>query len=123
VLAELGCGDVSTITVLNKMDVVKEDSAAHLLRIRLPDAVEVSALRGDGTDRLTERVLQHMRSYYVTLTLDSDAANGKLQAYVRKHGHVLGQVCCDGRVRLEVRLPSEEVPRVVALGGTVVKQT
>ncbi len=122
VLAELGCGDVSTITVLNKMDAVMEDSAAHLLRIRLPDAVEVSALRGDGTDRLTERVLQHMRSYYVTLTLDSDAANGKLQAYVRKHGHVLGQECCDGRVRLEVRLPSQEVPRVVALGGTVVKQ-
>ncbi|MEE8385717.1 MAG: GTPase HflX, partial [Dehalococcoidia bacterium] len=123
VLDELGCGEVSTITVLNKIDALEDDSAAHLLRIRLPEAVEVSALRGEGLERLTDRVLQQMRGRYVTLTLDSDAANGKLQAYVRKHGYVLGQACCDGRVRLEVRLPSPEVQRVIALGGTVVQQT
>jgi GTP-binding protein HflX len=120
VLDELGCADVPVIVVLNKMDAVNDDSAAHLLRVSLSNLVEVSALEGAGLPQVAEGVLRHMRGRTVRLTMETDTGNGKLLAYVREHGHVFGQEFLDGRVRLELHLPAAEVPRAVALGGVVV---
>ncbi|MBN2561132.1 MAG: GTPase HflX [Phycisphaerae bacterium] len=121
VLEDIGCHEISTITVLNKIDAVGDDSAAHILRVSLSDAVEVSALTGEGLSNLTDRVLRHIRSHHVRLTLDSDASNGRLLAYLRKHGDILGQEFRDGRLRLDLRLPSAEVQRVIDLGGVVIE--
>ena len=121
VLEELGCKDIPIVTVLNKADAVSEDSAAYLLRVAVPEAVEVSALRGAGLPDLTERVIGLMRSRYARVTVEGDVANGRLMAYVRKYGQVLGQEFEDGRMRLDVRLPTAEVPRVIGLGGIVVQ--
>lgn len=117
VLDEIGCGDIPTINVLNKADAIEDQSAAHVLRVSLPDVVEVSAVRGDGIDTLRDRVLQHIRQDYTRLTLDSDSGNGKLLAYIGRHGHILGQDYTDSRMRLDVRLPTAEIPRVLALGA------
>jgi hypothetical protein len=70
---------------------------------------------------LTERVIGLMRSRYARVTIEGDVANGRLVAYVRKYGQVLGQEFEDGRMRLDVRLPTAEVPRVIGLGGIVVQ--
>lgn len=121
VLAELGCEDIARINVLNKIDAVDEDSALHLLRLNLENAVEVSAATGAGLGDLCERVLQLMRDRYVRITIEADTGNGKLLAYVSKHGHILGTDYFDDRMRLDLRLPTAEVSRVINLGGTVVE--
>ncbi len=117
VLDEIGCANVPRINVLNKTDLVADDSAAHYLRPSLPDAVEISALTGRGLDVLRERVLEHIRSRYVTLTLDADPANGRLFSYVSRYGHILRQEYLHGKARLQVRLPTAEVQRVIDLGA------
>lgn len=120
VLSEIGCGDRERIVVLNKIDAAGDDAALHCLRLRLPDAVEASAKTGAGLEKLRDRVAEHMRDQYVRLTLESDTGNGKLLAYLNRHGEILGQDYGEQFVRLDLRLPVAEVQRVVNLGGRVV---
>lgn len=121
VLGEMGCADIPRINVLNKIDAIDDDSAIHILRVTLADPVEISAATGQGIEVLKDRVLGRMRDRYVRLTLGAAAANGKLVAYVSKHGHILGQEYADGRVRLDLRLPTGEVQRVINLGGEILE--
>jgi len=120
VLDELGCKDILRIDVLNKVDALGDDSAIPLLRAKLRDPVEVSALSGAGLGDLKEHVLRHVRDRYVRLTIEMESSNGRLLAYLSKHGHILERSYEDGAVQLDVRLPTPEVQRVVNLGGRVI---
>ncbi len=122
VLTELGCADIPRLNVLNKIDTAGDDASLPLLRVQLEDAVEISAMTGQGIDRLRERVLELMRGRYVRITIETHTGNGRLLAYVSKHGHILGQDYEDDRIRLDLRLPTAEVPRVINLGGTVIER-
>lgn len=122
VLAELGCEDIPRLNVLNKIDAAGEEASLPLLRVQLDDAVEISAMTGQGLDILRDRVIELMRGRYVRITVETHTANGRLLAYVSKHGHILGQEYEDDMMRLDLRLPTAEVPRVVNLGGTVVER-
>lgn len=119
VLDELGCSGIRRINVLNKVDALSDDSAIPLLRVKLRDPVEVSALSGAGLAELKEQVLRHVRDRYVRLTIEMESSNGRLLAYLSKHGHILDRSYQDGAVHLDVRLPTPEVQRVVNLGGRV----
>jgi GTPase len=119
VLESLDCQDIPTIKVLNKIDLVEDGSDAHYLRLSLPDAVEISAMTGKGLDVLKQRIVDQVRSRYVTLTLEADSANGKLFSYISKYGHILQQDYVEGRARLLVRLPTAEVQRVIDLGAAI----
>jgi GTP-binding protein HflX len=121
VLMELGCADIPRLNVLNKTDVAGDESSIHILRHGLTEAVEVSAFTGEGLDRLTARVLEQMRHRYVRLTVNSDAGNGRLLAYVSRHGHILHQRYEDSRLRLDLRIPRTEMQRVTRLGGEIVE--
>lgn len=120
VLTDLGCHDIPRVNVLNKVDCIDDMSAIHILRHSLPDAIEVSAVTGEGVDRLTDRVLEFMRNRYVRLRIETDAGNGKLLAYLSKYGHILGHEYHGRTVALDVRLPTGEVRRVQNLGGHIV---
>ncbi len=121
VLDQLGCGGITVINVLNKADLVRDDSAAHYLRIRLPNVVETSAATGEGLNQLKQAVIDQVREAFTTLTVEADSGNGKLIAYVRKHGSILSQEYDERKVRFHLRLPPGEVQRVVDLGATVVE--
>ena len=120
VLEELGCQDIPTVNVLNKIDAVQDDSAIHLLRLRMQDAVETSARTGEGLEELKQHVLDRMRDRYVRLTIETESGNGRLLAYLNQHGHILDQTYTDGTVQIDLRLPTPEVQRVVNLGGRVI---
>jgi len=55
VLEEIGAGDKPRLLVLNKADLLGED-ARDEIGLRHPDAVLVSALSGEGLDKLRDRV-------------------------------------------------------------------
>lgn len=120
VLTELGCGEIPRLNVLNKVDAVEDDGSMQLLRNSLPNAVEISARDGFGLTELRDVVLQHMRDRYTRLRIRTASSNGKLLAYVSQYGHILDQSYEDSDVILDVRLPTQEVARVLNLGGRVV---
>jgi GTP-binding protein HflX len=55
VLEEIGAGERPRLLVLNKADLLDEDERSEVL-LRHPDAVLVSALEGEGLDRLRDRI-------------------------------------------------------------------
>ena len=87
------------------------------LSVAIPGTFTLSAKTGNGVNELVEAVIGRMRGRYVRAKVHAAAANGRLLAYVRQYGHVLGQTYEDGTVILDLRLPNAEVPRVQALGG------
>lgn len=123
VLEELGCRETARINVLNKIDVLHDDSEIQLLRAAMPEAVEISAVTGAGIDELHERVVERVRGRYTRVTLEASASNGKLIAYLSRHGHILDRQYDEGNVRLDVRVPTQELPRVLQLGATQIPAT
>ncbi len=120
VLDEIGCHDTPRLNVLNKVDALDDESSIHILRANHEDAVEISALTGKGIDELTERILDRVRGRYVRVILEASATNGRLLSYLSQYAHILDRSYTDGTMRLDVRLPTQELPRVLNLGATVI---
>jgi GTP-binding protein HflX len=55
VLDELGAGEKTIVTVLNKIDLVADPQQLAALERRFPGAVPISAISGEGTDTLLRR--------------------------------------------------------------------
>lgn len=123
VLGELGCRETARINVLNKIDALGDNSEIQLLRAAMPEAVEISAVTGAGLDELRQRVIERVRGRYARVMLEASASNGKLLAYLSRHGHILDRHYEDGSVRLDVRVPTQELPRVLQLGATQISPT
>ena len=56
VLGELGADSKRAITVLNKMDLVRDEATLHALRLHFPDGVFVSVHTGHGLGELLHRM-------------------------------------------------------------------
>ncbi len=56
VLGELGADEKRMITVLNKVDLVKDESTLHTLRLHFPDGVFASVRTGEGLQELLHRM-------------------------------------------------------------------
>jgi GTP-binding protein HflX len=68
VLAEIGAGAIPEVLVLNKVDVLSEMDRERAAR-RFADAVAISALTGEGTEALLERVALELPRPPVEVTL------------------------------------------------------
>jgi GTPase len=56
VLGELGADSKRMLTVLNKMDMVKDESTVHGLRLHFPDGIFISVQSGHGLNELLHRM-------------------------------------------------------------------
>ena len=88
VLEELGCDKDRVLCVLNKVDCVTDTDDLVVLRARLPNAVCVSATRGDGIEELSRVVAEHRRRDWVWVRLTVPAGEGKVQALARARCHI-----------------------------------
>jgi GTP-binding protein HflX len=114
VLGELrGEGELTapTIDVLNKVDQLGDNARHATLRQaeRDPDTVAISALTGEGCDRLLDTVDQRLAAsrniYKLTLSL----ADGAAIAWLYRHGEVLDRRDADGQAHITVGLdPADE---------------
>jgi GTP-binding protein HflX len=68
VLHEIGAAELPVLLVLNKIDLV-DRLAERRLSNRFPDAVQVSALTGEGLDTLRERVAAHFGNRFEEVRL------------------------------------------------------
>jgi GTP-binding protein HflX len=90
VLAEIGAGGIAEVLALNKVDLVSELDRQRLA-LRSPDAVAISALTGEGLDRLLERVARAIPRFPVTVTALLPHARGDLVAMLHREAEVLSE--------------------------------
>ena len=103
-LDELDVADRPTILVLNKVDRLEERRPVEtLLATRV--GVAVSAVAGEGLDRLRGAIESAQRPFGAAVTLRIPHGDGAALALCYEHGRVRSRTDEDGHVTLEAELP------------------
>ncbi len=112
VLHEIGIDEKDTLLVLNKTDAV--ESSAHLQGVlhRYPNAIPVSARTRDGLDRLAIGVSDALSRSFRDVEIRMGVDNGKLMAFLARHGEVLSKTFDDMHVTMHCRLPQKYLGRI-----------
>jgi GTP-binding protein HflX len=110
VLSEIGAGDKPRILVLNKIDLLDADQRAEV-RIRLPDAIPVSASTGEGLEVLKAEIDRVFEDTMAPVELFVPYSQGaRLHDLHEVAGHIEREDEPDG-VRVRTRLPSGQIHR------------
>ena len=107
VLEEIGAADIPRLSVLNKVDLVAPDSP---LRLRLDDAVPVSAATGEGIEELRSALRQRLAAGHVRVELKVPYAESRLLGLLRAGGRIERQVAAADGYRVSAVVP----PRLAA---------
>ena len=91
VLKEIGGGDAPRIEAWNKIDLLGEDEAerARAEAARREDVAMLSALTGEGVERLLAGVSERLRKENKVRTVTIPAGDGELIAWLHANGEVL----------------------------------
>jgi GTP-binding protein HflX len=105
VLEELGLSEQPTILVLNKADRVPDRSFLDVLRAHHRDSVTISAVGGDGLDRLEQAVRESLNERALDAEVETGVENGRVLAYLAQHAQIHRTYYDEDRVMLQCRLP------------------
>lgn len=126
VLADLGVvdarGETTTIPIVeawNKLDLLGAEDRAELVQVAASDddIVPISALTGEGVDRLLARLDSLLTSAARTYELELAAGDGRRLAWLHQHGNVLADEAKGetGKRRLVVKLSEKDFGRYQSL--------
>ena len=112
VLEEIGIEEKDALLVLNKVDALQSRAPLDGILNRYPNAIAISANRGDGLSQLAATVSDALSRTFRDLDIVTGVDNGKLMAYLAAHGEILSKRFNDSRVTLHCRLPQKYVGRI-----------
>jgi GTPase len=125
VLRELGIepDDKRLIEIWNKIDLLSEDRRSELSNLAARQSPErrpvlVSAVTGDGIDRLKASIETRLAASRTTLDLLLDPADGAGMSWLHRHAEVLSKAMNDqGKLAVTVRAEPATIERVRAKFG------
>jgi GTPase len=120
VLSEIGVAETTPrIEAWNKLDMLDEERRAELLEEvgRRDDVVAISALRGEGVERLRDTVAGRLTAGHRRYTISLDPADGAGAAWLHQHGEVCDHWFGEGAVIYDVRLAPHDFERFEARAG------
>ena len=111
ILADLGVGSERVIEVWNKLDKLDADRREAMLNGN--GALAVSALTGEGIERLLLAIEARLAQGRTLLDLTLEGADGQGLHWLYEHSEVLGREQKeDGRIALKVRVAPDQLERV-----------
>jgi GTP-binding protein HflX len=102
VLGEIGATEVPRLIALNKVDLLDVETRDTLLR-RFSDAVPISAISGEGVDRLLEEVADQLEHQAVEVEALIPYSEGTLIAHLHDEGRVISTEHEEDGARIKVR--------------------
>lgn len=120
VLDDLGIKQKDTLLVLNKADQPANLGIVQSLQRDYAGAIPVSAITGDGLSRLASVVSSALSHNFMDVDIETSVGNGRLLAYLAKHGEVLSRTYTDDRVTVHCRLPKKAAGRIPVEEATIV---
>jgi GTPase len=113
VLDDLGVEDMPMIEALNKIDLLDNEARESLMNAagRRNDAVPVSALTGEGTDRLLGVIEGHLTAGRRMVDLDVPLTDGATIAWLYAHGEVVSRRDDETAAHLTVSLDPADLGR------------
>jgi len=109
VLTELGCDQLPRIIVLNKVDIADDASLGEMLSLRKVATVSVSALTGEGLDRLVDEVVLRVKGDAADVTIYIPHFEGKLIAQIGQLADVRGRRYLETGVELDIRMNRKQL--------------
>jgi GTP-binding protein HflX len=119
VLEELGVEDKDTLLVLNKVDAVPDRRARPRLLARYPHAIAISARTGDGIPALARAASDCLGRGFRDVDVRTDPGNGRLLAWLGRHGEVLSRHFTDDHVTVHCRIPAALLGQIAPQEATV----
>ena len=123
VLTELEADDVPTIMLFNKIDQIEDESQMLMLKTRYPQAISISAQRGDGISELMEMLAERFASHGAMINLHIPYKDSKVLQLLYKHGTVLDAEYADEAVHVKARIPSRHLKAVSKFAVTELNST
>ena len=112
VLEELSATDIPMFMVFNKIDSLKSNEELHLLQCQYPEALPISAQRGDGIPALADALAHRFAERGMNLSLCIPYTEGKVLDLLHKHGIVLDTEYTAEAVHVKARLPNRYLKSV-----------
>lgn len=103
VLTQIGAGSTPELLVLNKVDAADPTVLARIRNLH-PEAVVISALRGEGTDQLADAIGSRLEEHLATVRLEIPYTRADLVAAAHRHGEVIAEKHDEHGSILEVRI-------------------
>ncbi|HCP80506.1 MAG TPA: GTPase HflX, partial [Octadecabacter sp.] len=102
--------DVPMIEVLNKVDLLSDEDAGYLKALNKDDegVFAISAVTGEGLDRLLETVSENLKGTTRTLTLTLDWAQGGAQSWLQREGVIENEDQTDTGWTIDVRWSAQQ---------------
>ncbi len=119
VLQELGIDEKDTLLILNKLDALPDAAARDLLLARYPHAIGIAARTAAGLPQLARAVSDCLGRGFRDIDVQTGAGNGRLLAWLGRHGEVLSRQFHDDRVTIHCRLPAALLGRIDPAEATV----
>jgi GTP-binding protein HflX len=121
-LSRIGAGGVPRVAILNQVDRVTDPFGLRVLTERLPGAIPVSAITGQGLDLLAEAVIEASSRRTSDVVVEADPGNGRLLARLREWGEVKEITFPDGLARVAMRLAPRHFDNVRREGGRLLDE-
>lgn len=112
VLAELGAGDRTRITVFNKTDLVVDEFRIPRLARRFEKAVFISARTGDGIEELEGRLAAELGRHLTVTEFTFPLRRYDLVALLHRTSHVYSEKVEEDRVHITAAVPKQALPAV-----------
>lgn len=112
VLEQLGIEEKDTVLVLNKVDAVEDRASVDAIQLRYPSAVAISAQSGSGMTDLARVVSEELSRSFIDVDVETDAGNGRLFAYLARHGEILSRRYNENRATLHCRIPQRYLGKI-----------
>jgi GTPase len=123
VLKEIGAGDLPTILVPNKMDVVSSDRAGKLMGAAAEDVCPISALTGAGINRLLESIGKVLDRGKEQLRVRLQPSQVGLLSLLRERGRIIREVYEDSEIVVTAWVTPKlagQIRKLLASGGAAV---
>lgn len=112
VLEELDATDIPMLMAFNKIDRLKDEDDLQILRSQYPEALPISAQRGDGVPALIDALAQRFAERGMNLSLSIPYTEGQALDLLHKHGTVLDTEYAAEAVHVKARLPNRYLKSV-----------
>ena len=119
VLEELGVEDKDTLLVLNKIDALPDRMDRERLLARYPHAIAISARTGTGMPLLARAASDCLGRGFRDVDVRTDPGNGRLLAWLGRHGEVLSRHFSDDSVTIHCRVPAALLGQIDAAEAVV----
>ena len=94
------------IEVYNKIDLLDCEKLKQLKQGK--NIVALSALNGEGCEKLLKRIDDILGSEYKSVEIEVAGSDGKLISWLHKNSEIVSSKLCDDKLRMQLRMRNED---------------